>query len=71
MAFPFPQGLEASEAQRYKGGGALRYKFEVHRQYFSAKLYGLGVPEQYPNNFLWPIVILSVSTTTGLETLAC
>ena len=44
-AFPFLQSLEASEAQRYKRGGVLRCKLEVYRQYFSDKLYGLGVPK--------------------------
>ena len=47
-AFPFLQSLEASEAQRYKWGGVLRYKLEVYRQYFSDRLYGLGVPKQSP-----------------------
>ena len=47
-SFPFLQGLEASEAQRYKWGGVLRYKLEVYCRYFSDKLYGLGVPEQCP-----------------------
>ena len=31
-----------------KKGGVLRYKLEVYCQYFSDKLYGLGVPEQCP-----------------------
>ena len=30
-------------------GGALRYKLEVYHQYFSDKLYGLGVPKQSPS----------------------
>ena len=30
-------------------GGVLRYKLEVYRQYFSDKLYGLGVPKQSPS----------------------
>ena len=47
-AFPFLQSLEASEAQRYKWGGILRYKLEVYRQYFSDKLYRLGVPVLAP-----------------------
>ena len=29
-------------------GGVLLYKLEVYCQYFSDKLYGLGVPEQCP-----------------------
>ena len=46
VAFPFLQGLEASEAPRYKLGSLLRYKSEVYRQYFSGKLYRLGVPDR-------------------------
>ena len=48
MAFPFLQSLEASRSQQgtaLQMGGVLRYKLEVHCQYLSDKLYGLGVPE--------------------------
>ena len=40
--FPFLQSLEASEAQRYKWGGVLRYKLEVYLQYFSDKFVRVG-----------------------------
>ena len=50
--FPFLLNLEASKAQRYKWGGVLRCELEVYCQYFSDKLYGLGVPEQFP--IMWP-----------------
>ena len=47
--FLFLQGLAASKAQRYKWGASLlRYTLEVYCQYFSDKLYRLGVPEQCP-----------------------
>ena len=35
-------------------GGVLRYKLEVYCQYFSDKLYGLGVPEQCP---IYPFIL--------------
>ena len=44
VALLFLQGLEPFEAQRYNWGGIVRYKLQVCRQYFSDKLYGLGVP---------------------------
>ena len=56
-AFPFLQGLEASKAQCYKWGGVLRYKLEVYCQYFSDKLYGLGVPGQCPNKKTCEVIL--------------
>ena len=41
-AFPFHQGLEASETQRYRWGGVLWYKLEVYCQYFQTSCTGWG-----------------------------
>ena len=49
---PFLQSLEASKGTALQMGGVLRYKLEVYCQYFSDRLYGLGVPEQFPLVFL-------------------
>ena len=40
-------------------GGVLRYKLEVYRQYFSGKLYRLGVPEQWSEQVKAKIWILT------------
>ena len=40
--FPFLQSLEASEAQRYEWGAYCGRNWR-YREYFSDKLYGLGV----------------------------
>ena len=52
MAFPFLRFSPKLRSQRGRAlqmGDVLRYKLEVYRQYFSDKLYGLGVPKQSPN----------------------
>ena len=46
-AFPFLQGLEASEAQRYKWGGILWYKLEVYCQYS-------GPEKRHKHQGTWP-----------------
>ena len=47
--FPFSKALKpARHSITNGGGGVLRYKLEVYRQYFSDKLYGLGVPKESP-----------------------
>ena len=46
--FPFFKAWKLARHSVTNGGGVLRYKLEVHCQYFSDKLYGLGVPEQCP-----------------------
>ena len=43
----FPK-LRSQRGTALQMGGVLRYKLEVYRQYFSDKLYGLGVPKQCP-----------------------
>ena len=51
-------------------GGVLLYKLEVYCQYFSDKLYGLGVPEQFPNYFVYFVclqMVLSVNANYTQE----
>ena len=40
--------LKSQRGTALQMGGVLWYKLEVYHQYFSGKLYGLGVPEQCP-----------------------
>ena len=41
--------LKSQQGTALQIGGVLRYKLEVYCQYFSDKLYGLGVSKQCPN----------------------
>ena len=43
------QKLRTQRGHSVTNGVVLRYKLEVYRQYFSDKLYGLGVPKQSPH----------------------
>ena len=65
-AFPFLQGLEASEAQRYKWGGLLRYKLEVYCQYFSRQAVRVGGSWTAPNQF-WRVGSTPISKKTLRE----
>ena len=49
--FPFSK-FRSQQGTALQMGGVLRYKLEVYYQYFSGKLYGLGVPEQFPCYFV-------------------
>ena len=46
--FPFSKASKPARHTALQMGGALRYKLGVYRQYFSDRLYGLGVPKQSP-----------------------
>ena len=41
--------LRSQQGTALQMGGVLRYKLEMYCQYFSDRLYGLGVPEQRPS----------------------
>ena len=42
--------LRSQQGTALQMGGILRYKLEVYHQYFSDKLYGLGLPKQSPRS---------------------